>query len=144
MTNEKCLVELDEVLKHLVSEDLNKIPAEIINVITEQKDKEYVWKYDETKSLSEQKLNRQTIAMLSYLNMKYIQTEEERLLMEEYHKLNDKVLKQKESEKYDKVFNKKRKEEIDNDLIENNQLVDINKEKWYQKFLNYIKNIFKK
>ena len=143
MTNEKCLVELDEVLKYLVIEDLNKIPIEIRNAITEQKDKNYVWKYDETKSLSEQKLNRRTIAMLSYLNMEYMQTEEEKLLLEEYHRLNEKTLQRRDNGKYDSVFNKNNKE-IDNNLIENNQLLEVIKEKWYQKFLNHIKNIFKK
>lgn len=36
------------------------------------------------------------------------------------------------------------KDEIDNTLIENNQLIEVGKEKWYHKFLNHIKSIFKK
>lgn len=41
MTNEKCLVELSEVLNHLNLEDLNKIPLEIRNKISECKDRKY-------------------------------------------------------------------------------------------------------
>lgn len=143
MTNEKCLVELDEVLKYLVIEDLNKIPVEIRNFITQQKDKNYIWKYDETKSLGEQKLNRRTIAMLSYLNMEYIQTEEQKLLMEKYHKLNEQTMKQKERVKYDSMFNKENKE-VEENIKNDNQLIKVSTEKWYKKLFNSIKNIFKK
>ena len=70
----KRLVEVDEVLNHLYIEDLEKIPEEIRNFIKENKDKNYVWQYDETKTLSKQGLNRDTIASLSYLNMEYLLT----------------------------------------------------------------------
>ena len=48
MEYKKCLVELDEVLKHLSKEDLKKIPIHILKAIKEKKDTKYVWKYNET------------------------------------------------------------------------------------------------
>lgn len=74
----KRLVEVDEVLNYLSDEDLEKIPEEIRNLIKENKDKDYVWQYDETKPLKEQGLNRDTIAFLSYLNMEYLLNEEQK------------------------------------------------------------------
>ena len=62
----KRLVEVDEVLKYLSEEDLAKIPDDIRQLIKENKDKDYVWKYDETKPLKDQNLNRDTIAFLSF------------------------------------------------------------------------------
>ena len=62
----KRLVEVDEVLKHLSEEDLAKIPQEIKKMISDNKDKNYIWKYDETKPLKDQNLNRDTIIFLSY------------------------------------------------------------------------------
>ena len=88
----KCLVELDEVLKYLNTEELEKIPYEIRNAIKEKKDKNYVWNYDESKDLSDQNLNRKTIAMLSYLNMEYLLNDEQRMLMEKLHRLNEEKL----------------------------------------------------
>ena len=38
----KCLVQLDEVLNYLSTENLKKIPDEIRNSIKQQKDKEYI------------------------------------------------------------------------------------------------------
>ena len=90
MEYEKCLVEVEEVLDHLDISELEKIPKDIIQVITEKKDKNYIWHYDETKSLLEQELNRGTIAILSYLNMEYLLSDEQKALMEELHRFNEK------------------------------------------------------
>ena len=65
---EKCLVEVDEVLNHLCEEDLKKIPEDILKSIKEHKDKEYTWKYDESKELKERKFSRNTVVILSYIN----------------------------------------------------------------------------
>ncbi len=72
----KCLVELDEVLKHLADKDLGKIPLDIRQTIEKNKNKQYNWNYDEDKKLSEQNIDRKTIAMLSYLNMEYLVNED--------------------------------------------------------------------
>ena len=65
----KRLVEVDEILNYLPIDDYNKIPVDIINVIEDNKDKNYEWHYDETKKLKEQNVPNETIAILSYINM---------------------------------------------------------------------------
>lgn len=45
MKYEECLVQLDEILSYLNSEDLKKIPLKIRKVIKFKKDKKYNWKY---------------------------------------------------------------------------------------------------
>ena len=47
----KRLVEVDEILNYLSEEDFLKIPEDVRNTIKENMDKQYVWKYDETKNL---------------------------------------------------------------------------------------------
>lgn len=89
MEHAKCLTQLNEVINHLGSEYFEKIPQDVKNAIAEQMDKNYIWKYDETKELYEQELDRKTIAMLACLNMDYLLNEEQKKLMEEYHKLNE-------------------------------------------------------
>ena len=96
----KCLVELDEVLNYLSDEELKKIPIEIRNNIKRQKDKDYIWKYDESKKLKEQNLDRKTIEMLSFLNMEYLLNEEQKQLMKKIHQLNEAKLETKKREKY--------------------------------------------
>lgn len=89
----KCLVELNEVINHLEEECLKKIPDEIRRGIAEQMDKNYSWSYDESKELNKQNIERETIAMLAYLNTEYLLNDEQRKFMEEYHKLNEKKRK---------------------------------------------------
>ena len=79
----KRLVEVDEVLEHLSEENLSKIPLEIRQAIKENKDKNYVWKYDETKELKDQGLSKDTIAILAYLNSEYLLNEEQKKIIEE-------------------------------------------------------------
>ena len=106
MEYEKCLVELDEIFKYLNDDDKKNIPYEIRKAIHEKKDKNYNWTYDESKKLNEQNINRKTIAMLSYLNMEYLLNDEQKTLMEELHKFNEKKIEKEKSEKYnsDSIF----------------------------------------
>ena len=90
----KRLTEVDEILNYLSEEELEKIPAEIRNAIKDNKDDEYDWEYDETKPLKDQNLSRDTIAFLSYLNMEYLLNEEQKKVMKEIHKLNDRKLEE--------------------------------------------------
>ena len=99
MGYKKCLVEVDKILDHLADNDLQKIPIEIRNSIKEQKDEEYIWYYDESKELNEQNISRDTIAILSYLNMEYLLDEEQKALMEELHKFNEKKKAKKSKRK---------------------------------------------
>lgn len=100
MTYEKCLVELDEILNNLSKEDLNKIPYEIRNAIKEKKDKQYIWKYDKSKDLTEQNIDRKTIIMLSYINMEYLLNTEEKEVMKKLHKYNEEKAEREKKQKY--------------------------------------------
>lgn len=138
----KCLVELDEILKYIDKEDLEKIPEDIRNAIAEKKDKEYKWKYDETKELKEQNIHRKTVAMLSYLNMEYLLNDEQKELMKQIHKNNEEKAEQEKYEKYnpDNLF----KIKTEYPKPEETALVGVKTEKWYEKIFSFIKNIFKR
>lgn len=143
----KCLVELDEILDYLSLENLVKIPIEIRNSIKEQKDKEYIWKYDETKQLKEQGLDRKTIAMLSYLNMEYLLNKEQKELMQNLHNLNEQKLEKEKQEKNnaDNLFKNKTSTTMqENEATNGNAAIVEYKETVFKKFLNKIKMLFRK
>lgn len=121
MRYEKCLVEVDEVLKHLVKEDLLKIPEDIRKAITENKDKEYIWNYDEEKDLTDQNLDRSSIAILSYLNIEYILNDDQRKLMNKIHKYNENKKKVKQNDKVNFFENKEKIVKVENEVIEENK-----------------------
>lgn len=139
MTNIQCFVELDEVLKNLIPDELAKIPQDLRCKIENAKDKNYKWNYDDSKTLKEQNLNRKTIAMLSYINMKFLMTDEEKNLMEKYHELNEKKVKEY-------YYNKdvSSQEKMDSKSNIHQELVEITSPKWYEKILLSLKNLFSK
>ncbi len=143
MNSRECLVELDEVLNYLDEEEFQKLPSQLIESIKENKDKQYSWKYDESKNLDEQNLDRKTIAMLSYLNMKYFCNEEQRKLLEEIHKFNE---VQKEEQKRIQYNPENLFKDIDNSnyVKPEMSLQKVEETKWYEKIFLFIKNIFKR
>lgn len=143
MKYEKCLVQVYEILNHLSEEEILKIPEKVIKSIEEKKDKDYIWTYDETKELINQEIDRRTIAILSYINLEYLLSEEEREIILDMHDTNMEKL-------FPKVgtvnFNKTIKYEEERKIEENNvkALVNSNKEKWYEKIFKKIKQLFNK
>lgn len=142
MEYQKCLVELDEILEHLREEEQKKIPYEIRNIIKREKDKKYKWNYDETKSLREQNINRKTIAMLSYLNLEYLLSKEQKVVLSEIHKLNEIKTEEEKKKKYNTkdLFKNKttKKEEMVSIIVETKD------KKWTNKVITFLKQITKK
>ena len=141
MEFEKCLVEVDEVLNHLSKEELNKIPEDVLKGIKKHKDKEYMWKYDESKRLEEQRFDRNTIVILSYINMEYLLSKEQKDLMEKLHELNEQNFINEIQEKYDSkdLFKTKTNTNVENE----NASAKLENNKWYNKMFSFIKRIFK-
>ena len=147
MEYEKCLVELNEVLYHLPTEELSKIPHEIIENIKRKMDKNYVWKYDTSKELKEQNLNRKTIILLSYLNMEFLLNKEQKELMNEFHECNEEKVEKDKNNKYktDNLFkNNKINDNYVDDKNNNTMLIKVEEEKWYQKIFKFIKKLIRK
>ena len=141
----KSLTEVYEVIKRFSEYEYNKIPKETIDVIVQNKDNEYNWKYDDSKSLLEQNLSREAIAILSYINLEYLLSGEKRNLMEEIYKMNERKLEQKKSELYktDELFkNRNIVENEEAQIKENNvSLIEV-KENIFTKFIKRIKSLF--
>ena len=145
MEYEKCLVEVDEVLNHLSKEELNKIPEDVLKGIKKHKDKEYMWKYDESKQLEEQKFDRNTIVILSYINMEYLLSKEQKDLMEKIHELNEQNFANEIQEKYDSKDLFKNKNNITQVYNEGENVAMVEyKESVFKRIINKIKNIFHK
>ena len=144
----KRLVEVDEVLKYLSEEDLSKIPEDIRQAIKENKDKEYVWKYDDTKPLKDQNISRDTIILLSYLNMEYLLNEEQKELMQKIHDFNERKSEEAKAEKFrvDDLFkeNEPTQEKVEQRTnIQEQSLVEY-KENFLKRLINKIKIFLKR
>lgn len=144
----KRLVEVDEILNYLSEEDYNKIPEDIKNIIQENKDREYIWKYDETKELKDQDVDRDTIVILSYLNSEYLLSAEQKELMEQIYELNEQKakdeLKERQSEiKVEDLFKNKQEENDEKEDEAKKEIVEVKKESFFRRVLNKIISICK-
>ena len=148
---EKAFVEVLEVIDHMENEMTKQIPSEVMKAIMNNADKDYKYTYDESKSLSEQKISEDAQIILSVLFVKYIANDEEKseienLVTENEKKLYD-VFKKPEAKKSIQAEEIKvenlNEEKILEDINESVQLVK-KSDKWYTKIIDFIKNIFSK
>lgn len=140
----KRLVEVSVILNHLTKSDYNKIPREVLEIIEKNKDKEYTWTYDEKKDLKNQNVNRDTIAIVSYINMHYLLNERQKKYVQEILKENQTKIEEIKEKKYnsDSLFkNKTKKNTIYN---ENISLVEYKEKSFIQKIFDKIKNVIRK
>ena len=86
---EKRFVEVDEIIKNMPKEEIEKIPNDLISVIRKNKASNYIWKYDKRKKLLDQNLSKDTIAILSYINTEFVLENEQRILMRNIHYFNE-------------------------------------------------------
>lgn len=140
----RVLSEVDVILNQFPSELLEKIPSNLLNTIKENKHKSYMFNYDKNKSLIEQKISEKAKDLISAIYLRYICGEEEKKELIEICKQND--FKNKEKNILDTRVTKKVeiKNEVCDDVKkteENNSLVV--EEKWYKRFINLIKKIFR-
>lgn len=137
----KRLVEIEYILRKLEDEYIKKIPQEIWDYIEENKDKNYIFKYDDSKNILEQNLNINTISILTYINIEYLLDEKQKMEMIEFLRKDEAIAEQEKAKLYnpeDLFKNKKESKQQETSLVE------VKIEKWYEKVFSFFKNMFKK
>lgn len=137
----KRLVEIEYILRKLEDEYIKKIPQEIWDYIEKNKDKNYIFKYDDSKNLLEQNLNIDTISILTYINIEYLLDEKQKMEMIEFLRKDEAIAEQEKAKLYnteDLFKNKKESKQRETSLVE------VKIEKWYEKVFAFFKNMFKK
>lgn len=150
MTDEyrNACTEVYTILSYLNEEEYSKISPNVIKVIKENRNMEYIFDIDWDIELKEQKLLTETRAILFNIFRDYLATPEqkEKIINMQEKERQENELKKREKYNSDIFQNKKvyRKEEniqkIEND---NNKDMIVYKENFFSKIINKIKRIFK-
>lgn len=142
------LSELDVLLDYIDSEEWVKIPDDIIFYIKDNKNKEYNWEYDKTKSLEEQNLNKDTFSLLTFIIYKYVASEEEK---KEINLLVNEITEElKQKYDLDNIFNKKNEQHVINSQPNSStnetalMIIDEKNETFFGIIISFIKKFFKK
>ena len=141
----RAYTEVLEMLKYLPYEELNRIPKEKIDFFERNKDKSYKFNISLEKPLAEQNISIEANSVIVTLFRDYFATDTQREKLKNILEQNEMKYQEELREKYnpDNIFKKcNQKNEINENIIQNeNSLVEY-KETFFRRFINKIKNIF--
>ena len=161
MNENVMYAEVYSILNILGKDYINKIPQDLLEYINNNRDKEYVAEFDRFKSIDEQGFMEKTIEFISFLNLEYWASDEERNKLTKIYQENDRKYEEKLKKEYNEnmpedIFKRtreareKRIETIENQkktntIEENKQLMIADKnDSIFKKIINLFKQIIKK
>lgn len=144
----KRITEVEYILNKLETKYKDKIPNEIWKYLEENKDKDYIYNYDDKKELKENNLHVDTIAILTYLNMEYLLDENEKIYIKKMLDRDNIIAEEEKRKKYnpEDIF-KSNQNNLNTKNTEQHgrlKLVEYNEKKWYQKLFAKILKLFRK
>ena len=143
--------EINEILKYMPKEEVEKIPSKLREFFKEVASKDYVTNINPDLPLDKQQIKEKTKDIIALIYRNYWCSEEERKELDQKLIENDKKFEEELREKYnpDNIFKnnvtttKKEESEVKEEKIEQS-LVPQETGKWYQRFLDMVKRWFKK
>lgn len=133
----KSLSELCEILKHIPIEARNKIPDEELKFYENNRDFNYKYIYDQSRSLTEQKLMDMTIMLIANIYINYWAENKEKLQLRD-KKILYQIEEQKKIYNTNDLFKKNKKNNEPKINVENCKELTVNKKE------NIINKIIKK
>lgn len=147
-TNKQVYSEVYDIIKHMDINIRAKIPLQFIKIIQANKDDNYTVNIDYTKSINNQKLLKETRAILSLIYRDYICTPEERKILIEVDK--EKIKKERELlvEKYnpDNIFktNKNIQNQKKKTILQENAIIEYKENNFFKKIFDKVRHFFNK
>lgn len=153
MIDKKAYTEVYKLIEILPEELKKKIPEDFIDVIKNNMDTSYKFEID-TENIEEIDLLEDTEKILSVIYTDYLATEEERKIIKNKEKISLLKKEQKKKKQFQENYNDtyynfpKETSYSNNKRVteekDDNKLINLTKDKWYQKFIKMIRNIIKK
>lgn len=139
LTNQTYL-EIYQILNKLGENYIEKIPKKLYYLIQDKASVAY------TKNGNNTQITKEALAFIALFHYNYwCNSEEEKEKLESIFKQNEKNYQQELREKYcTDIFTKKDMSKTKRQKVKNTELTVVRKEKWYNKIVNFIKNIFRK
>lgn len=138
----EAATEINKILSYLPTEYVKKIPIKLRKFFEDVESKEYIPNIDPYKQLDKQDLKPKTQTLLTIIYRNYWCTEQERAELDKILIKNDKKYEKELREKYnpDDIF--KNKQKILTTIQDTNLSIEIRKENFIKRLINYIKELF--
>ena len=145
----EAFTEVNEIIKMMPIELVNKIPSKFREMIVEEKDKNYI--PDIKEPIEKCKLKNETIIILGLIYRDFLCSPNERKKLQEKDARElqevEKAIEEEIREKYnpDDIFKNRNKIVLQEEQpSEETRMTIVQEEKWYQKIFNLIKGLFRK
>lgn len=145
----EAFTEVNEIIKMMPIELVNKIPSKFREMIVEEKDKNYI--PDIKEPIEKCKLKNETIIILGLIYRDFLCSPDERKKLQEKDARElqevEKAIEEEIREKYnpDDIFKNRNKIVLQEEQTsEETRMTIVQEEKWYQKIFNLIKGLFRK
>lgn len=141
MITSQVYSEVYEILNTLGKEYINKLPIKLYQHIESQRDKKSIIEFDVNKDIAKQDISEEAADIISYLNLEYWCTEEQKKALIKQYQENDKKYEEKLKEKYntDNLFKKEKYV----DANEKNLIKTEEKQSLFSRIIKKIKRLFK-
>ena len=135
--------EVMTILSYVPKSDVDKISQEKLQFYELNMDKTYEYKIDETKEFEKQKMSNITKAILANIFRDYWATPYQKEKIEEKEKMELHKIEEDKRKKYnpDNIFKNRT---IEKNVSNNNLNIEVKKEKFFKKLVEFIKNIIRK
>ena len=134
------LVEVECVLNKMNEQKIKKIPQEVWEFLNKNKDINYNFKYDDSKSITENNLHIDTISLLTYINMNFLLDAEAKKEMISLLNEDEIIAEEQRRKQYnpDSIF----KNRIDKHIEQTSENVNMieYKESVFQKIISKLRN----
>ena len=147
----KAYKEVIEILNFVPQESVDKIPKTMLDTFKANMDNNYDFKVDINKSFEEQNLLDETKAIFANIFRDYWATPYQKERIEAKEKYDRQKMEEEKRKQYNpndifknKKINAEREEYIQNEENSNNLPVEMKKEKFFTKLINFIKKLFHK
>ena len=139
----KAYKEVIEILKYVPQESVDKIPEKTIDMFKVKMDKNWNFKVDINKPFEEQELLEETKAIFANIFRDYWATPEQKESIETREKYELEKIDEEKRKKYNPndIFKNNKFQEVDENT-ENNLPIEVKKENFFEKLLNFIKKFF--
>lgn len=142
----QAYTEIGCLLKFFPISYIEKLPNKLLEIINANADRKYIINVDPTKKINEQKISAQTKKILAVLTYNYWSNNEQKENLKSKLYINEQAFQSKLAKQYstENLFKANRKTLVDADTQkEQVQMIEY-KENFFIKFINAIKNIFKR
>lgn len=145
MNIENTYEEVYEILSHMDKITVMKIPINILNIITENRNYHFKTNIDINDIFNEQNISTEAIDLLCWLDYNFwanpIEKEEINTIINLENKKNDEIKRKKYNP--DNLFNNTKNNYQNSNFTQVNSLIEYKEQSFFQKILDKIKNLFK-